>query len=227
MATKKKKTTAKKAKAAAKKPATKKAPAKKTPTKKTATKKTPTKTSATKKAAKKKATKKTTKKTSATKKAAAKKAAAKTPKKTATKKSSASGKSAASSSLRTVVQHVFLPAPPSTIYRMLTDPVEHGAFTGTVCEGEPIETGSFTASSGYISGRYEVLEQDRLIVCSWQTSEWPKGAAPSRLEFVLEPVEGGTELTMTHSELPASQAEDYRQGWIDYYWTPMREALKA
>jgi activator of HSP90 ATPase len=220
MASKKKKAPAKKtpAKKTAKKTA-KKAPAKKT-AKKTA-KKAPAKKTAKKAPAKKAAKKVPAKKT--TKKAPAKKASAK---KASAKKSPAK-KAPSSTSTRTVVQHVFLPAPPSTIYRMLTDPVEHGAFTGTVCEGEPIETGSFTASSGYISGRYEVLEQDRLIVCAWQTSEWPKGAPPSRLEFVLEPVEGGTELTMTHSELPASQAEDYRQGWIDFYWTPMREALKA
>ena len=172
-------------------------------------------------------TSKTAKKTPKTPpKRATKKAATKATKKAAKKTSKATASSGAGNT-RTVVQHVFLPAPPSTIYRMLTDPVEHGAFTGTVCEGEPIETGSFTASSGYISGRYEALEQDRLIVCSWKTSEWPKGAPASRLEFVLDSVDGGTELTMTHSELPPSQAEDYRQGWIDFYWTPMRTALKA
>jgi uncharacterized protein YndB with AHSA1/START domain len=128
---------------------------------------------------------------------------------------------------RTIVQHVFLPASPSTIFHLLTDPVAHGAFTGTICEGEAIETGRFTASSGYILGQYEALEADRRIVCTWRTTEWPRGAEVSRLEFTLEPVDGGTELTMTHSDLPASQAEDIRQGWVDTYWTPMREHLAA
>ena len=27
---------------------------------------------------------------------------------------------------------------------------------------------------------------------------------------------------MTHSEVPIDQAESYRQGWIDYYWNPLR-----
>jgi activator of HSP90 ATPase len=174
MASKKKKTPAKKT------------AAKKTPAKKTAKKATAKKATA-KKAAKKTTAKKTAKKATAkkaAKKTTAKKTAKKTPaKKTAKKtaKKATAKKVSPSSSTRTVVQHVFLAAPPATIYRLLTDPKEHGAFTGTVCEGEPIETGSFTASSGYISGRYEGLEQDRLIVCSWQTSEWPKGAPPSRL----------------------------------------------
>ncbi len=219
MATKKKKAPAKKAPA-------KKAPAKKTAAKKTAAKKTATK----KTAGKKTAAKKTAAKKTATKKAAAKKTAGK---KTAAKKTAAGAKKKASAkpststpSLRTVVQHVFMPAPPGEIYRLLTDPKAHGAFTGTVCDGEPVEGGAYTAGSGYMRGRYETLEEPRLIVCTWQTTEWPKGYGPSRLEFVLEPGDDdGCELTMTHAELPASQADDYRKGWIDFYWTPMREFL--
>ncbi len=231
-----KKTSKKATKKAAKKTATKKAAKKvaKKATKKTPAKKTAKKTPA-KKAAKKTAAKKTTKKTAkkapakkAAKKAPAKKAAKKAPAKKAAKKSKAkkaAAKASSTPSLRTVVQHVFMPAEPAEIFHLLTDPTAHGAFTGTVCEGAPVEGGSYTAGSGYMSGRYETLEEGRLIVCTWQTTEWPKGYGPSRLEFVLEPVEGGCELTMTHAELPASQADDYRKGWIDFYWTPMREYL--
>ena len=166
--------------------------------------------------------------TKAAKKSPSKKAAKKSPSKKSpsTKAAKKSPKTApAPTGQKTIVQHVFLPTTPAAVYRMLTDPIEHGAFTGTECSGEPVEGGAFTASSGYISGRYETLEQDHLIVASWQTTEWPRGAPASRLEFVLEGVDGGTELTMTHAELPPTQAEDYRQGWLDHYWTPMRAAL--
>ena len=210
MASKKTQTAAKKpAKKAANTPATK--AAKKSPSKKAAKKPA-------KKAAKKSPSKKAAKKSPSTK-SPSKKAAKKSP-------STKSPKTAqAPTGQKTIVQHVFLPATPAAVYRMLTDPTEHGAFTGTECSGEPVEGGAFTASSGYISGRYETLEQDHLIVASWQTTEWPRGAPASRLEFVLEGVDGGTELTMTHAELPPTQAEDYRQGWLDHYWTPMRAAL--
>ena len=245
MATKKKKSPAKKATTAAKKPAQKavakkpaKKPAKKAATKAKAAKKPAKKAKAAAKKPAKTAAKKAAKKAATKAKAPAKKAAAKKPaKKSATKakapakkaatqaKTAKSSTTKAASGQKTIVQHVFLPAPPSVVFRMLTDPTEHGAFTGTECSGEPVEGGAFTASSGYINGRYETLEQDHLIVAAWQTSEWPKGAPASRLEFVLEGVDGGTELTMTHAELPPSQAENYRQGWLDYYWTPMRAAL--
>jgi activator of HSP90 ATPase len=120
------------------------------------------------------------------------------------------------------VQHVFVAPPPEQVYRALTDPTQHGAVTGTVVTGEPIEGGTFTASSGYIHGTFEKLEENKLVVQTWTTTEWPKGAGPSRLELAFEAADGGTELTMTHSEVPLSQAESYRQGWIDYYWNPLR-----
>ena len=236
MASKKTQTAAKKpaTKAAKKSPskkAAKKSLSKKSPSKKAA-KKSPSKKSPSKKTPSKKAAKKSPSKKAA-KKSPSKKAAKKTPSKKAAKKSpskktpskKAAKTAPAPTGQKTIVQHVFLPTTPAAVYRMLTDPTEHGAFTGTECSGEPVEGGAFTASSGYISGRYETLEQDHLIVASWQTTEWPRGAPASRLEFVLEGVDGGTELTMTHAELPPTQAEDYRQGWLDHYWTPMRAAL--
>ena len=52
------------------------------------------------------------------------------------------------------------------------------------------------------------------------TAGWPEDAPPSRLEIRLAPKDGGTELTMVHSEVPAEQADSYRQGWLDHYWEP-------
>ena len=120
------------------------------------------------------------------------------------------------------MQHVFIAATPAQIYGALTNPAEHGAFTQTVVTGDAVEGGAYSASSGYILGTFEKLESNKLIVSSWKTTEWPRGAAPSRLEISLEDAGDGTELTMTHSEVPLSQAETYRQGWIDWYWTPLR-----
>lgn len=218
-----KKTPAKKA--AVKTPASKKTPAKKAPAKKTPAKKAPAKKASAKKAPTKKAS-------SSSKKAPAKKAAKKAP---AKKASSSSKKSPAkqvvandqpsSSATATVVQHVFLGAPPASIFSMLTEPEAHGRFTGTSCSGTAVEGERWTAGDGYMHGEYEEVVADAKIVQTWSTTEWPKAHAPSRLEIVLEPADGGTELVMTHSGLPPAQAEQIRQGWIDFYWTPLRAAL--
>jgi hypothetical protein len=31
---------------------------------------------------------------------------------------------------------------------------------------------------------------------------------------------------MTHSAVPLEQADDIAQGWIDFYWEPLKEYLK-
>ena len=182
-------------------------------------KKAPSSTKAPAQKAAKKPAQKAAKKTA---KKAAKKLAKKAAKKPAKKAAKKAASAKASSSTATLVQHVFVAASPADVYRALTDPTEHGAFTSTLVTGAPVEGGSFTASSGYILGTFDKLDENKLIVQSWKTTEWPKGAPPSRLEISLEDAGDGTELTMTHSEVPTSQAEDYRQGWIDYYWTPLR-----
>jgi hypothetical protein len=31
---------------------------------------------------------------------------------------------------------------------------------------------------------------------------------------------------MIHSKVPEEQADEYDQGWKDYYWTPLKEYFK-
>jgi uncharacterized protein YndB with AHSA1/START domain len=126
------------------------------------------------------------------------------------------------SETRTIRQTVFIPAPPREVYEALLDPEKHAEFTGVEATGDPVVGGELTAYEGYISGRILELVEGEKIVESWSTTEWPEGAPPSRLELTLRPKDGGTELTMVHSEVPAEQAESYRQGWIDHYWEPLQ-----
>ncbi len=80
-----------------------------------------------------------------------------------------------------------------------------------------------SASDGYISARNVLLIKGKKIVQEWTTSEWPTGYPPSTLELDLKKVAEGTELTMTHSKVPEEQADDYAEGWKEYYWDPMVE----
>jgi activator of HSP90 ATPase len=126
------------------------------------------------------------------------------------------------SGVRTITQTVVVPAAPDQVYDALVNPTVHAAFTGSPATGSARVGGTFTAWDGYISGVYRELTKDRKIVQDWQTTEWPEGARPSRVEFSLVKVEGGTRIRMVHSTVPAQQADAYRQGWIDYYWDPLK-----
>ncbi|HEY1097295.1 MAG TPA: SRPBCC domain-containing protein [Myxococcota bacterium] len=120
---------------------------------------------------------------------------------------------------------MFFAAPRARVYAALTDPQQHSRLVGSEATGDAVVGGAFTGGGGYMFGTYDVVDVDTRFVQTWSTTEWPKGHAPSQLEIVLEDAPGGTELVMTHSGLPPAQAEQIRQGWIDFYWTPLRAAL--
>lgn len=123
--------------------------------------------------------------------------------------------------VRTIRQKVVVPASPEEVYDAFLDARRHAAFTGSPATCSARVGGHFTAWDGYIFGVNRELEKGRRIVQEWQTTEWPEGAAPSLVEFSFVPVKGGTEVRLVHSQVPAEQADSYRQGWIDFYWEPL------
>jgi uncharacterized protein YndB with AHSA1/START domain len=123
--------------------------------------------------------------------------------------------------VKSITQTVVIPATPAEIYEAFVNPRIHAAFTGSPATGVARVGGKFTAWDGYISGVNRELVKGSRIVQEWRTTEWPEGAEPSRAEFSFKAVPGGTEVRLVHSKVPAEQADAYRQGWIDYYWTPL------
>ena len=127
----------------------------------------------------------------------------------------------------TIEQKVIVAAKPDQVYEMYVDAKKHSEFTGAKATSQQKVGGKMTAWDGYAFGKYLELERGKKIVQEWKTTEWPEGYPPSTLEISLKPSKGGTELTMAHSRVPAEQAEDYRQGWIDFYWKPLQGYFKS
>lgn len=118
---------------------------------------------------------------------------------------------------------VSLPASPDEIYSAWLNSEGHAALTGSPARVDGKVGGKFTAWEGYIFGVTLELETPRRIVQAWRTTEFPEDASDSRVEILLEAVEGGTKLTLTHTDMPPEQVDSYRQGWEDFYFNPMRE----
>jgi uncharacterized protein YndB with AHSA1/START domain len=120
-----------------------------------------------------------------------------------------------------IEQKVIIPATPNEVYQAFMEPEKHAKFTGDTASGSSEVGGEFRAGSGYITAKNLELDKGKKIVQEWSTSEWPEGYPPSRLELKLKKVEGGTELTMVQTEVPAEQADSYDEGWHEFYWEPM------
>ena len=115
-----------------------------------------------------------------------------------------------------------LPASPQRIYKAWLSGKEHSAMTGGKATVDPKIGGRHTAWDGYIEGVMLELEPGRRIVQSWRSSEFPADAPNSRLEVLLEKVEGGTQVTLNHSDIPDGQGAGYQSGWVENYFEPMR-----
>jgi activator of HSP90 ATPase len=114
--------------------------------------------------------------------------------------------------------------PTDKLYHMLLDSEGHSQLTGSAATVGSLIGDSFTAWDGYISGKTIGLQPNRRIIQLWRTTEFPEGSPDSRVEIQLEPEDDDiTRVTFKHTNIPDGQGENYKQGWIDYYFTPMKK----
>jgi activator of HSP90 ATPase len=115
-----------------------------------------------------------------------------------------------------------IPATPEQIYEAWLSSEGHSQMTGSPAEVQGRSGGSFKAWDGYIWGKTLELESYHRIVQAWRTSEFPEESPDSRVEILFEGSNGETKITLIHTDIPEGQGESYKQGWEDFYFTPMR-----
>ena len=116
----------------------------------------------------------------------------------------------------------WIPAPPQVIYAAWLSSDPHSKMTGSPATASSQVGGHFEAWDGYIQGQNLELEPPTRIVQHWRTREFAESDSDSRLEILLVAEGKGTTVTIRHSELP-DHGMQYQQGWIDAYFTPMKE----
>jgi len=109
------------------------------------------------------------------------------------------------------------------IYKAWLSTQGHSLMTGSPAKIDGRAGGDFTAWDGYIWGTFLDLEENKRIVQAWRTGEFPEEAEDSHVQVLLEESGGKTKVTLTHTNIPAGQAQGYEQGWHDFYFKPMQE----
>ena len=125
--------------------------------------------------------------------------------------------------VRTIKQKVVIPASPKEVYDAYVDPKKQSKFTGSKATGKAVVGGKFTAWDGYIFGKYLELEDGKRVVQEWTSYRFSEGYGPSRLELCFKAGPDGTELVMVHSEVPEEKADETADGWIEWYWEPLKK----
>jgi activator of HSP90 ATPase len=121
-------------------------------------------------------------------------------------------------------QQVTFKAGSHEVYEILMDSKKHAELAGDKASISRKVGGKFNVGD-YIEGKQLELAPDAKIVQTWRYNDWPEGHY-SRATFSFKEVKGGTRLTFVQTGVPEEFYEDIKQGWIDYYWTPMKEMLE-
>lgn len=114
-----------------------------------------------------------------------------------------------------------IPANPERIFNAWLSPEEHARMIGSSATSGA--GGDFTAWDGYISGKTLEQTPHSRIVQTWRTTEFPEGAPDSQLEILFAEQDGGTLVTLRHSNIPEGQGESYKDGWSEHYFEPMEK----
>jgi activator of HSP90 ATPase len=122
---------------------------------------------------------------------------------------------------KTLRQTVTFNASPHEVYEALMDSKKHSAFTGDKAVISRKVGGSFKAYGDYIESKNIELIPDKKIVQSWRSSDWPKGHY-SKVIFDFKELGKKTKLYFVHEDVPEDQYAEIKQGWNDFYWTPMK-----
>lgn len=119
-----------------------------------------------------------------------------------------------------------IPASPETIYNAWLDSDGHTKMTGNPAHASAKVGDPFDAWDGYISGKTLELEPCKRIVQSWRGSRYKDSDEDSQIEVLLEPAEGGTKLTLIHTNVPDDQAS-HEPGWTTHYFEPMNQYFSS
>ena len=115
-----------------------------------------------------------------------------------------------------------IPASPKEVYKAWLSSTAHSEMTGGDAKVSAEVGDTFEAWDGYITGRNLILEASKRIIQQWRTSEFKEDEKDSLLEIFFAEEDEGTRITIRHSELP-EHGMQYKQGWVDSYFNPMKE----
>jgi len=123
---------------------------------------------------------------------------------------------------KTLQQTVMFKASPMQVYAMIMDSTKHQSLSGEKAVISKKVGGKFTAWNSHLSGINLALRPGKKIVQAWRaTGWWPDHY--SIAIFDIAKVRGGTQLKFTQIGIPPHRYSGHYRGWIETYWTPMKE----
>jgi len=116
-----------------------------------------------------------------------------------------------------------IPASAQEIYDAWLDSVAHSEMTQAAASMSDEVGADVSAWDGHITGRNLELVPGERIVQSWRAGQFDDEHEDSIITLMLEEIEGGTLLTLAHSNVPDGQTSYELGGWQEHYFEPMKD----
>lgn len=125
---------------------------------------------------------------------------------------------------QTIQQEIIFAAPAHKVYELLMDEKLHAEFTESEVSISANIDGIFSIYDGYITGKHVELVKNKKIVQLWRAveSEWPEHHFSEAIFNFSEDKNFATILTFEHRYVPEKVAKSIENGWVKYYWEPMK-----
>jgi uncharacterized protein YndB with AHSA1/START domain len=127
---------------------------------------------------------------------------------------------------KTIRQRITFRATPVQVYNMLTDSRKHQSLSGEKAKIAKKVGGRFTAWGSHISGINLVLKPGERIVQAWRATGWWPDYYSIAI-FDIRRVKEGSQLRFTQIGVPPNRYSGHYRGWIETYWTPMKEIFAS
>ena len=121
-------------------------------------------------------------------------------------------------------QQVTFNTTPEELYEQIMDAIKHAKLTGGKATMSRKVGGEFSLFDGSAHGKNIELILNKRIVQTWRMrqDDWPEDVM-SEITFDFIPMgKNKTKLVFTQRNIPSNLADDFKQGWKDYYWKPLK-----
>ncbi len=123
---------------------------------------------------------------------------------------------------KVIRQNITLNTTPDKVYEAFLDSRRHTAIIGSKAKMSRRPGAEFSVYDGYAIGNNVELIPNQLIRQSWRVTDWPEEAV-SEIKLELEKTHLGTRIVFSHKNVPPQYFDSIKQGWIDFYWIPMKK----
>lgn len=123
---------------------------------------------------------------------------------------------------KTIRQTVTFKATPMEVYNMIMDTKKHQSLSGEKAIISTKVGGLFTAWDSHITGINLVLKPGEKIVQAWRATGWWPDYYSIAI-FDIRKIAEGAKLVFTQIGVPPNRYSGHYRGWIETYWTPMKE----